>query len=257
MERRIPPLKKTFILALLFLGAAAFGTELPSQLDQLRIQIWADLDPIPVLFGGESAVPPEEEKIPSKTAETSEKDGERSDFDKIFGFAINRTKQIAPFLLSGMIWGWNFEYTPSDKLRHVSEYWDFWEVQEFDFKLNKISYHSPKALEDRLVVWAYCDRTEAQKQNYNRWTSIVHPKIHGVGKAPVEDGFEGIKAACGEAIKLAVREHWRTYIKNKPKEITGRVLLINEPRIYIKEGQYTVDLDFFMETDKIVPYSFF
>ena len=47
MERRIPPLKKTFILALLFLGAAAFGTELPSQLDQLRIQIWADLDPIP------------------------------------------------------------------------------------------------------------------------------------------------------------------------------------------------------------------
>jgi len=52
-----------------------------------------------------------------------------------------------------------------------------------------------------------------------------------------------------------VREYWRTMVKNKPKEILGRVLLIQDPRIYIYEGQYVVDLDFFLQTDRIILYS--
>ncbi len=58
-------------------------------------------------------------------------------------------------------------------------------------------------------------------------------------------------------MKNAVREYWRIYIKNKPKEIYGMLLLIGVPRVYISEGQYVADLEFFMETDKIVKYTYY
>jgi hypothetical protein len=85
----------------------------------------------------------------------------------------------------------------------------------------------------------------------------VHPKIKGTGKAKVEDEFDGIREACSQAAKNAVRQYWRSLVENKPKEISGTVLLIGAPRIYIKSGLYIVELDFFMETDRIVPYIYF
>ena len=73
----------------------------------------------------------------------------------------------------------------------------------------------------------------------------------------MQNGFDGIKQACSNALKNAVRDYWRTLIKNKPKEIDGTVLLIREPRVYIKGGQYVVDLDFFLQTDRIIPYTLY
>ncbi len=217
-----------------------------SQIDQLRIQVWADLDPFPGSFDSPSSVGQSESFQP-----------QADDKLAIFEYAINRTKEITPFLMSGMLNGWMFEYTPFDKTRRVEEYWSFEEILPFNPSINHITYHAPKAMDDRLVCWAYCNKTPMQKQEYEHWSSIVHPHIKGIGKGPVEAGFEGIKEACSQAAKNAVREYWRTKIKNKPKEIDGKLLLIRNPRIYIKDGNYVVDLDFFLETDKIIEYTLY
>ena len=89
------------------------------------------------------------------------------------------------------------------------------------------------------------------------WTSSSHPKIRGSGKAPIKDGFDGIAKASEEALKNAVREYFRTQIKNKPKEISGKVLIRGQPQITTNSGKYTVDLDFFIETVRIIPYTQF
>ena len=205
--------------------------------EQIRIYIWSDLDPYP----GNYREP--EGKVSSELA--------------VFEYAIERSKEIAPFLMNGMIYGWSFDYTPSDKMRNVSEYFDFKEVQPFNPKINPITFHSPEVKEDRLESWAYCTRTPVQTVIYERWKSINHPKIKGKGTGSIEDGFEGIKNACAQAVKNAVRTYYQQQIKNKPKEIEGNVLLIKQPRIYIKNGQYVVDLDFFMETDTIKVYTYY
>ena len=124
-------------------------------------------------------------------------------------------------------------------------------------KINRLEFHNPEVEDDRLVCRVYCNRTDSQIIEYKRWLSINHPHIKGIGSAPISEGFEGIKKACSEACKNAVRDYWRIYRKNKPKEITGSVLLIRSPRIYVKSGQYVVDLDFFMETDRIIEYTQF
>lgn len=248
MERRIR--QKTLIILLTavffaFTQIESVFAQVPSQLDQLRIQIWADMDAFPGSFMEDS--PSEEEGYWDVHVEGDE--------NHVFNFAIARAKKITPFLLSGMLSGWTFEYTPSDKARRVQEYFEFEEIQPFDRSVNSISYHNPMVDEAKLMVWAYCDRTDTQKIVYERWNTITHPKVKGIGEASVEKGFDGIKEACGNAVKNGVREYWRTYEKNKPKEISGSILVVGNPRIYIKEGKYIVDLDFFMETDRIIRYS--
>lgn len=233
---------------LLMCTANVFAQQ-PLQNEQLRIEVWAELDAYPGLVPSDGAA--------AAGSTTSTDSTIKSDTKKVYEYAVSRIKELAPFLMDGMINGWKFDYIPSDKVRGVKEYFITSPEREFDQKVNPIEYHQPEFLDDKLVCWLYCNRTPSQQKYYELWNSIIHPKIRGVGQAPVEDGFDGIKEACENAIKDAVREYWRGIVKNKPKEITGTVLLIHYPRIYVKSGMYTVDLDFFLETDRIVPYSSF
>ncbi len=248
--------------ALLCAALPAASPQVPNQSRQLRIQIWSELDPFPGGFGDE-AWETGEDDLPAAGAAaaplpsaggSAESEATRT---RLYSFAIGRAKELTPFFLSGMLSGWTFDYTPSDKGRGVEESFEFAEITPFDWSMNSIEYRDPLPEDEKLLVWAYCDRTEVQQLSYRRWSSINLPKVRGRGSASVAKGFEGIKESVGSAIRDAVREYWRTYSRNKPKEITGRVLLIGVPRVYISEGQYKTDLEFFLETDRIVKYTYF
>ena len=90
---------------------------------------------------------------------------------------------------------------------------------------------------------------KSQKSNYR--------KISGTGEGLVSEGFDGIKIGAQNALKSAVREYARTIIKNKPKEIIGEVLIINDPYIRIRSGRYLVQLDFLLNINKIIEYNIF
>lgn len=268
--------KKLFFFMILGFAEFCVFSQVPSQIEQIRIQVWAELDSYPGKFedfesqqnfnqqGNENFYGSSEENVRenldenlTEISENYQNQKNQSEFEQIFSYAINRTKELSPFLLSGMIYGFNFEYTPSDKRRNVSEYWDFTLIKEISKNTNEFEYKNPMAEDNKLICWVYCTRTQEQIAEYKHWMSVVYPKVKGIGKASVENGFEGIKEACSQAAKLAVREYWRTMIKNKPKEISGKLLLVENPRIYIKNGEYVVDLDFFMETDKIISYTYY
>ena len=84
---------------------------------------------------------------------------------------------------------------------------------------------------------------------------IKNPVIQGVGYGDLKKGFPGLKDAAYDALKNAVREYYRAIIKNKPKEITGSVLIRDIPTIGISSGRYIFNLDFFLECGKIIEYS--
>lgn len=261
---------KFVVAALVSLCLCGAGyCQVPDQREQIRLSIWAELDAYPGLFGDEPHyVEPEQseagivfEKNKAEGADEG-RDSGKSKYEvdiSMYDFAISRAKEVSPFLINGMINGWTFEYVPYDKTRQVAEFFDFGNVREFDSSVNPIAYKYPTVDNDnnRILCWAYCDRTSSQQLHYERWMSIQHPRVTGHGTGDVSKGFEGIKDACSAAVRNAVREYWRTLVKNKPKEISGKVLLIQEPRIYIKDGQYVVDLDFFLETDRIILYSLY
>lgn len=171
---------------------------------------------------------------------------------------VRKIREISPFILSGMVYGWKFEYIPYDKARGVKEFFEFSPVRELsEAEIASIQYAKPWIEDSALNCWVEFRRSDAQVHIYKGWVSVLHPKIKGTGYARLSEGFDGIQRACGEAVKLAVRDYERKWIKTKPKEISGTVLMRAPPKIGVDAGRYKVTLDFFMETDRIVEYKTF
>lgn len=201
--------------------------------NKIRINVWAEMDACPEL---------------AEAQDTSS--GQ-------FDYTINRIRQTSAFILNGMTNGWRFSYTPSDKLRNVKEEFSIEEILPFDSSSNPISYQKPWIQDNLVHAWVEFERTPRMKRSYTMWNTIKHKKIQGRGYAPVNKGFEGITEAAKDSLKNAIRKHYQAIIKNKPKEIRGSVLIKKEPQIGIDAGQYMVELDFFLETDRIISYKEF
>ena len=54
---------------------------------------------------------------PEPSLEYKPKDGE-----KLYQYALNGIKELAPFLATGIAYGWEFTFTPSDSVRKVDEF---------------------------------------------------------------------------------------------------------------------------------------
>ncbi len=197
----------------------------------LRIEIWSLLEP-----------------EPGREIRTS---------DIFYEHAVNELKKLAPFVLEGMIFGWNFIYTPSDKLRNVEEYFEFSPKIAFQKGDPRLSFKDPRIENERCYVWLEYVLSPVMLSQKNAWESVVYPKISGTGKGRVSEGIEGIIRAYEQALKHAVRSYAQGIEKNKPKEIKGTVLLIKNPRLYIDAGFYTADLDFFLQVSTIKPYTMY
>lgn len=236
MERYLQALKikslvKILLLIIFMTGLSGLYAQTPSVVRNIRLPLWAELDAYPglELSGGEN-------------------EGQ-------YDFPISQMRKIAPLIINGMVYGWNFVYVPSDKARGVEEYLEITEIVPADVIRGGITYTSPWIENNNLNCWVEYTRTDSQVQSYNLWASIQNPVIAGIGYGSIEKGFEGIEEAARESLKAAIRNHYRKIIKNKPKEITGSVLIRKFPTLGIDSGRYVINLDFFLECGKIVEYS--
>ena len=233
-----------FLGAFLFSLAFLFAQDV-SQERLVRIPLWAQRDVYPGYF--------DETVSDGEKANNVARAGEGE-----YAVPVRKIREIAPFMLEGMVYGWNFSYTPYDKARGVEEIFEFEPVQSFsDGQIKRIHYANPWTDDVNLYAWIEFQRDENQLALYKSWLSIVNPRIKGVGYAKLSEGFDGIKQAAGVALREAVRNYERTKIKTKPKEISGTVLMSKEPQIGINAGRYMVTLEFFMEIDRIVEYKTF
>ena len=235
MEKRLP-LKAQLLLIQLLLILMPF--KLTAQAQELspliRIQLW---------------VPAEED--PSRM--NSAREGESP-----YMPAIRNLKSIAPFMLEGMIYGWNVTYTPSDSVRRIDEYYECTPVSEILADDPSIEWTESEITDETISCWLDYHRSDAQVQYRKWWNSVNIARITGKGSASLSLGPEGIKQAVIDAAKSAIRAYLQKTEKNKPKEMTGSLLLADvTPRVYIDHGQYVADLDFFLYVDKIEKYSYY
>ena len=233
MERNVQKVNKGFlaVFVLCLLCTSRLFAQTPSVVRNIRLPLWAELDAYPGL------------------ELSSDKD------EGQFDFPISQMRKMAPFIINGMVYGWNFVYVPYDKARGVEEYLEITEIVPSDVIRDGITYASPWISNNNLNCWVEYTRTDSQVQSYNLWASIQNPVIAGIGYGSVEKGFEGIEEAARESLKAAIRNHYRKTIKNKPKEITGSVLIRKFPTLGIDSGRYVINLDFFLECGKIIEYS--
>jgi len=70
-------------------------------------------------------------------------------------------------------------------------------------------------------------------------------------------GFDNSQAMIEQAAKNAVREYARTRIPNKPRKITGSLVLAAAPRIVIVSGVYRASCVVKLRIDETTPYRAF
>lgn len=219
--------------------ASAASSQVPSQDEKVRIAVWAVKDVYPGLA--------EEDKSAASSVEAGEWD-----------YAKEEVRKVAKFMIGGMTEGWTFEYTPSDRARGVKEYFDIQDIHKLDSEDAKSIDYTQVWVEDGKVwCWIEFIRTQRMKEELSMWQKLNSAAVSGTGYGGVEKGFEGITEAAKAAVKDAVRARYRAIIKNKPRLITGRVLVRKPPKVGISSGRYKVALDFFMEGDIIQQYGVF
>ncbi len=237
MERRLYTGKIKFILLSLILYAQSVYNPVFAQhedfTERIHLPLWAEIDAYPEL---EQAQNPEAGP---------------------FDFSVERIREVGPYLLNGMVYGWNFSYTPSDKVRGVQEFFEVTPINTIKDSDGPITYAKPWIEDNLLHVWVEYTRTPQQIWNLKAWRSITSQKTQGRGYGSIKKGFKGIEEASEQSIKEGIRSHYRAILKNKPKRIDGRIIIRSSPRLGLKSGQYIVELDFFLKTDRIVKYSQF
>ena len=129
-------------LAIKFIFLVFFGTIFAQEVSfqrKIRLPLWAELDAYPGLH-----------PVDGET----ESNSVSIDYDEpIFAHAVREMKKITPFLLGGMVYGWEFDYTPSDKARGVKEFFEFKEIRPFENETKFIKYENPWFPHCHLLPW--------------------------------------------------------------------------------------------------------
>lgn len=234
MERRVSIKTLVLIVCLLTCTASIFAKPQagPAEEELIRFSLWATLEAYPEA-------------------------GEKIDVDAPFAHPINRLKELVPFFIEGMVCGWSFTYTPSDKTRGVEEFFEFKPLREYPNMKSLIQYKEPRIEENKLHCWIEFICPPHLTSWRKTWKTLGYQRISGRGQGRLTEGFDGIYEGASQALKGAVREYARSITKNKPKEITGEVLLTGLPSIGLKSGRYIVDLDFFLNVSRIKEYTIY
>jgi hypothetical protein len=217
-----------------FVALAAFAS--PPALAQtsvrelIRAEFWADVEPV-ASVGEPWPVTPE--------------------------LARERILEEAAWVYGGVIWGFEFAYTPYDKARAIAE----------RFELAPIAGLKPELLAlvpDALAsgVNGYSGFVEYRPgpdlaslmESYSRepWKGC-----QGIGRADMILGVKGRRAAYEDGLRAAIRSYLQGALPNKPRQVKGRIVLERPPSLAIINGAYTAQLRARAMVLETIPYKMY
>ena len=150
-----------------------------------------------------------------------------------------RMLEEAAWAYSGLIWGFDFEYTPYDKTRGLAE--RFVLTPLGNLKPGSLSFApgAPKASSDELRSFVEYKPSTALVQLMESYMQDPWKGSQGIGKADMNLGIKGRMAAYEDALRLAVRAYLQGLEPNKPRLVRGRVAFERAPTMAILGGFYT------------------
>jgi hypothetical protein len=173
--------------------------------------------------------------------------------------AQRRALEEARAILSGMIYGYSFRYVPGDTVRMIGEEFTLNPVAEVLWGDPNMQIADAYVKDSLLFIKITYQLEDFQNARRRAWASNSVEASTGVGTHSVftAPSPEGKQRALQEALKNAVREALRPVHFNKPREVTGEILIWNEPRTFIQSGTYTTQADVKLRVKEIRSYSLF
>ncbi len=160
-------------------------------------------------------------------------------------------------LVSGMIYGWDFSYTPGDKSRRVEESFVLTPIAQVPWGSPRMRVTETEVAEARL--WARIVYTLDDQESRRRaaWDSNTAALSTGEGTADLHIGPAARTRALESAIRDAIRRSLDTRYLNKPREITGETVLWTDPTIIVRAGTCTATATIKLLVRDLIPYRIF
>jgi hypothetical protein len=231
------PLRPGRAAALLLAGAVWASGPCAAQArnEVLRSEFWADVEPVAGV-GEEWPVGP--------------------------GEARRRILDEAAWVFGGMIWGYEFSYTPYDRTRALAERFDVAPIQSLEpgelllapeASPPPASPTRPDSL-DRFYFLAQYRPDPGLVSLMDSYSSDPWKGAQGIGKADMDGGVKGRRAAYIDGLRLSVRSLLQSLEPNKPRLVKGRVVFERPPPMAIIGGFYTVQVRARVMVTEVIPY---
>jgi hypothetical protein len=220
--------RTALLLSFLFLGRLASATSY----DQLAVEVWCELEP---MFQESDAYPLSAEQ------------------------ARLRILEEARGILSDMIYGLQFSYTPGDERRKTVEQFVLTPVAEIRWADPRLRVVEAELREGLLYAKVLYDLQDFQSARRKAWESNTMPVATGTGRFSLFSGPapEGKRRSLEEAFKDALRNYLRPIVFNKPREVRGELLLWQQPQVLIASGSYLTRVTIKLQVKEIRAYSLF
>ena len=182
--------------------------------------------------------------------------------------AANAVRAEGLWLFSGMIHGFDYVYTPSDRARAIA---DLFEIQPRASTANTshaIRVDSVRLDGRVLVVDVEYLVPAPERRILASWASVSYRSAQGRGVAPawamslstepVDQSLpfqvHARQAAIIDASREALRDHLRGLEFNKPREVRGSFAFTNQPRLVLSGGSWVATVRLRVSVDEIIPY---
>ena len=160
-------------------------------------------------------------------------------------------------LLSAMVYGWDFSYEPGDKARGVQERFVLTPLAQVPWGSPRLRVVETEVSETRL--WARISYALDEEESRRRaaWESGTADLSTGQGTAGLQLGDPGRTASLESAVRDAIRRSLDTRYVNKPRQITGEVVLWTDPTVLVRSGAYLTTATVKLLVRELIPYRIF
>jgi len=163
----------------------------------------------------------------------------------------------ARVLLSGMVYGWTFDYTPAVSARDVAESFTITPVAQIPWGSPRLRVVETEVADEKLWARVQYVMDDAEAARRASWESATTLLSEGQGKADVMKGAGAKELSFQDAVRDAIRLALHgTYI-NAPRRITGDVVLWEDPRTTVHSGMYRTVVTVRVLVREVVPYRIF
>lgn len=173
------------------------------------------------------------------------------------GALHERLLEQARSVLGGMIYGYRFVYTPSDRSRGVADRFELTPLGEIAWGDPRLSVAWVARQERRLAARVAYEMADFQAARRRAWSTNALPAASGRGDHSLLAGPGARQAALSNAIEQAIRDYARGRIDNKPRELRGEVVIWEPPYTVIGPGTYVTTVKVKLRIDEAVPYRVF
>ena len=141
---------------------------------------------------------------------------------------VNAILNRAQFVFSGMLYGYQFSYTPQDRRREVSESYSIELIKEIPWGKKALSVVETFHTENQVYVRLRYRLSKSEVAHRESWESNSIPVSSAIGIGNRFLSEDGRRQSLESAMIVAIRNHLRDRI-SKPRLIKGEVFIWKNP----------------------------